>query len=403
MWRERVAVVSPGRRQWDCSHHGRIVTPVTAAPHSDPAFAELSDAVLAIAAERSLEPILQRMVATARELARARYAALGIPDGAGGFVRFITSGLTDEEISRIGPLPRTHGLLGAMLESSDPVRTPDIKTDPRYRWWPAAHPDMGSFLGVPVVSKERVIAAFYLTDREGQDEFSAADQEAIEVLAAHAAVAIENARSYDLARELSVIEERNRLARELHDSVTQRLFSLELAAETATTLLDRDLDAARLQLARVQEMAREAMAELRAVIFELRPATVEDEGLLVALRKHVDVLRRVEQRPISFAADGGVPPVGAGAEAETFRIAQEALNNALRHSGAERIWVRLGGREGRLTLEVGDDGTGFDPAAPALRARRLGLTSMEERAAALGGSLVVDSTPGDGTRVRLEL
>jgi signal transduction histidine kinase len=359
--------------------------------------------VLAIAAERSLEPILQRMVATARELARARYAALGIPDGAGGFARFITSGLTDEEVARIGPLPRTHGLLGAMLESTEPVRTPDIKTHPRYRWWPAAHPDMGSFLGVPVVSKERVIAAFYLTDRIGQDEFSAADQEAIEVLAAHAAVAIENARSYDLARELSVIEERNRLARELHDSVTQRLFSLELAAETATTLLDRDLDAVRVQLARVQEMAREAMAELRAVIFELRPATVQDEGLLVALRKHVDVLRRVEQRPISFTADGGLPPVGPGAEAETFRIAQEALNNALRHSGAARIWVRLGARDGRLTLEVGDDGVGFDPGAPALRARRLGLTSMEERATELGGALVVDSTPGAGTRVRLEL
>src|SRR5882757_1578523 len=131
----------------------------------DPAFTELSDAVLAIAAERSLEPILHRMVATARELARARYAALGIPDGAGGFVRFITSGLTDEEIERIGPLPRTHGLLGALLESSESVRTPDIQAHPRYRWWPAAHPDMGSFLGVPVVSKERVIAAFYLTDR----------------------------------------------------------------------------------------------------------------------------------------------------------------------------------------------------------------------------------------------
>jgi signal transduction histidine kinase len=262
---------------------------------------------------------------------------------------------------------------------------------------------MGSFLGVPVVSKERVIAAFYLTDREGAAEFSAADQAAIELLAAHAAVAIANARSYDLARELSVIEERNRLARELHDSVTQRLFSLELAAETTATLLDRDVDAARVQLARVQEMAREAMAELRAVIFELRPATVQDEGLIVALRKHVDVLRRVEQRQIAFASDGGVPPLGGAVEAEAFRIAQEALNNALHHSGAARIWVRIGGASGRLALEVGDDGSGFDPSSPELRSRRLGLTSMEERAEALGGSLVVDSRPGAGTRVRLEV
>ena len=368
----------------------------------DPAFTELSDAVLAIAAERSLEPILQRMVATARELARARYAALGIPDGAGGFVRFITSGLTDEEIARIGPLPRTHGLLGAMLESPESVRTPDIKTHPRYRWWPAAHPDMGSFLGVPVVSKSRVIASFYLADREGAAEFSDEDQKAVELLAAHAAVAIENARSYDLARELSVIEERNRLARELHDSVTQRLFSLELGAETAATLLDRDLEAARAQLARVQEMAREAMAELRSVIFELRPATVRDEGLLTALRKHVDVLRRVEQRRIDFEAVT-VPPLPDAVEAETFRIAQEALSNALHHSGAALIAVRLAGRDGHLELEVSDDGRGFDPADPVLRASRLGLTSMEERAAALGGRLDIRSAPGEGTRVMLSV
>jgi signal transduction histidine kinase len=153
----------------------------------------------------------------------------------------------------------------------------------------------------------------------------------------------------------------------------------------------------------VQEMAREAMAELRSVIFELRPATVEDEGLVVALRKHVDVLRRVEQRRIEFGADGAVQRMASAVEAEAFRIAQEALNNALHHSRAAKIWVRLGSDGGRLALEVGDDGVGFDPSAPDLRSRRLGLTSMEERAAALGGELVVDSKPGSGTRVRLSL
>jgi signal transduction histidine kinase len=144
------------------------------------------------------------------------------------------------------------------------------------------------------------------------------------------------------------------------------------------------------------------MAELRSVIFELRPATVQDEGLTVALRKHVDVLRRVEQRRIDFDANGA-PAATSTVEAEAFRIAQEALNNALHHSRASRIWVRLGAADGRLALEVGDDGVGFDPHAPALRARRLGLTSMEERAAGLGGHLEVTSAPGQGTRVRLSL
>src|SRR2546428_12298152 len=112
-----------------------------------PAFKALSDAVLAIAGERSVEPILQKLVHAARELADARYAALGVPDDEGAFAQFITSGMSDELIEAMGPLPRTHGLLGAMLESEHAYRTSDVRRDPRFRgWWPAAHPQMRSFL-----------------------------------------------------------------------------------------------------------------------------------------------------------------------------------------------------------------------------------------------------------------
>src|SRR5918999_752109 len=138
------------------------------------AFRTLSDVVLALAAEREVEPVLQRLVHAARELGGARYAALGVPDGEGAFARFITSGMSDKLIAAMGPLPRTHGLLGAMLESPAPYRTGDIHTHPRFRgWWPRAHPDMRSFLGVPIVSRGGVIGALYLTDKDGADEFSA--------------------------------------------------------------------------------------------------------------------------------------------------------------------------------------------------------------------------------------
>src|SRR5919108_673773 len=154
------------------------------------ALEAMSEAVLAIAAEREVEPVLRRLVRSARELAGARYAALGIPDGAGAFAQFVTAGMSDEEIAAMGPLPRTHGLLGAMLESPEPFRTPDVHEHPRFRgWWPRAHPDMRSFLGVPIVARGAVIAAFYLTDKEGADEFDAEDERLIEMLAAHAAVA----------------------------------------------------------------------------------------------------------------------------------------------------------------------------------------------------------------------
>src|SRR6476661_1826388 len=129
------------------------------------ALEAMSDAVLAIAAERSVQRVLQRIVHAARELAGARYAALGIPDGEGNFACFITSGMSDELIAAMGPLPRTHGMLGAMLESPESHRTEDIRADPRFKgWWPRAHPSMRSFLGVPIVARGEVIGALYLTE-----------------------------------------------------------------------------------------------------------------------------------------------------------------------------------------------------------------------------------------------
>jgi signal transduction histidine kinase len=366
------------------------------------AFRTLSDVVLAIAGEREVEPVLQRLVHAARELGDARYAALGVPDGEGGFARFLTSGMSDELIAAMGPLPRTHGMLGAMLESSEPYRTPDIHAHERFRgWWPSAHPDMRSFLGVPIVARGGIIGALYLTDKQGATEFSGPDERLIVLLAAHAAIAIENARLHERSRELSIVEERNRLARELHDSVTQQLFGVVLAAESAGELLGRG-EAAGEQLGRVQALARGAMDELRSVVFELRPASAETEGLGRALRKHVEVLRRVSGREIELRV-ASPPSLGTAASGQVFRIAQEALQNALRHADAERIEVRLEDGGGRLALSVADDGRGFDAAAPGLRGRRLGLTSMEERAAELGGTLAIESRPGAGTTVRLEV
>jgi signal transduction histidine kinase len=368
-----------------------------------PAFEAMSDAVLAVAAERSVDSILQKLVHAARVLASARYAALGVPDGEGAFAQFLTSGMSEKLIAALGPLPRTHGLLGAMLESERPYRTVDIRADPRFRgWWPRAHPEMRSFLGVPIVSRNGVIGAFYLTEKMGAAEFGESDQDMIEMLAAHAAIAIENARLYEQSRELSIAEERNRLARELHDSVTQKLFGLVLTAEAAATMIERDHEKARAEVVELRVLAQEALDELRSLVFELRPASIEAEGLATALRKHVDVLRRVYRREIALELRGnsaGLPEV----EREVLRIAQEALQNALRHAQADTIEVRLQSEDGRLRLAISDDGVGFEPAAPALRSRRLGLTSMEERAEAIGGSLSIESQPGAGTTIELEV
>jgi signal transduction histidine kinase len=369
-----------------------------------PALRAVSDAVLAVAAERSVDEVLQRLVDSSRELVGARYAALGIPDGSGGFRRFLVAGMSDELIAAMGPLPRTHGMLGAMLTAEGAYLSRDIHEDPRFRgWWPNDHPDMRSFLGVPIVARGEVIGAFYLTEKADSQCFDEADRELIELLAAHAAIAITNARLYERSRELSILSERNRLALELHDAVTQKLFSLNLAAESAATLLDRDAEAARTQLERVRALSREALDELRSLILGLRPADLEHDGLEGALRKEVAMVSRVHGIEVKLSARS-VPGPDAPRDAQVLRIANEAVHNAVRHAAASHVTVELrGDGDMLLALEVSDDGHGFDPGDPELRSRHLGLTSMEERAAELGGRLAISSAPGNGTTVRLEL
>jgi signal transduction histidine kinase len=376
---------------------------------ASPAFRAVSEVVQAIASERSLAPVLLRLADAARELVNARYAAIGVPDGEGGFASFIASGMTEKQWDAIGELPRQHGLLGAMLESPEPVRMPDISLHERFEGWPDAHPHMHSFLGVPIVSHDEVIGAFYLTDKKGGRRalFTDADQDLIETFAGHAAVAIENARLTERSRELTVVEERNRLARDLHDAVNQTLFSVALTADAAALLIDSEPKRAKDQLQTVRELARGAMDELRSVIFELRPADVASDGFAETLRKHVDVLRRIYEVDIELELEGAWPlsPLAEREvvlEREIFRIVQEAIGNALKHSGAERVSVRLATPDHRVLVAVADDGSGFDPAGPQAQ-RHLGLVSMRERAESIGGDLRIESAPGAGTTVSLEV
>jgi len=394
----------------------------------DNAFAAMSDVVLAIAGELRLDAVLDRLVHAARELAGARYAALGIPDEDGTeFDQFLHAGMSDDLVAELGPLPRTHGMLGAILADAKPFRTDDITKDPRFRgWWPDAHPQMRSFLGVPIVAKGDVIGAFYLTEKEGAPDrgdggfadrrrrspssrgrpssFDESDERLITVLAAHAAIAIENARLFEASRELSVIEERNRLARELHDSMTQNLFSLALTAEAAAELVHADPVRAELEIDRIRALARETQAELRSLVFELRPPRLEDDGLVATVGKDLDVLARAHGMKADLRVHGA-PELGSSVELELYRIVQEALNNVVRHAGADSVTIDMDAADGdgRVAITIRDDGAGFDPGARTIRERRLGLTSMRERAEGLGGTFIVESAPGAGTTVRVEV
>ena len=384
---------------------GTAARPTNTAPASA-ALRAVTDAVLGLAGEPALEPVLERLVHAVRDLVGARYAALGIPDEDGtGFDQFITSGMTDEQIDAIGPLPRTHGLLAAMLTDPDPYRTDDIRADPRFEWWPEAHPRMRSFLGVPLLFKGDIVGAFYLTDKEGG--FDDGDVDLVRGLAAHAAVVIENARLFEASRERSITEERSRLARDLHDALTQRLFSLNLTLEAAaTTATGSDPSSTVEVIHQAQGLVESALAELRTLIFELRPPALEADGLIGALRKHAELLSRAHAVPVTVTdarPPGSRPPSAAG-ERELWRVAEEALSNALRHAEASAVTVTVSaegdGAGGSTVLSVVDDGIGFDPGARSIASRRLGLVSMRERIESVGGSFEIVSAPGNGTTVR---
>jgi signal transduction histidine kinase len=363
----------------------------------------LSRAVLDVASHLSVEEVLQRIVSSARELLNARYAALGVPDDQGSFAQFVVDGVSDEQWREIGPLPRQHGLLGVMLREARPQRLADIRADPRFWGWPAAHPELVGFLGVPIVDHDAILGAIYLANKRDGGGFTADDEALLLVLAGHAAIALTNARLYERSRELTLVEERTRLARELHDAVAQKLFSLRLTAGAAAALVSRDPERAREELARVQQLSADALGELRSAIFQLRPAELSDDGLADTLAKHVEVLRRIHGVRIDWSVSDWAAALPPEREDALFRVAQEALQNALRHSGADRVAVSLRAVNGSAVLEVSDAGTGFDVAAARQSSRRLGLSSMRARAREAGGRLTVTSTPGVGTTVRLEV
>ena len=361
---------------------------------------DVSAAVLAVTSHLSVRDVLTTILTAARKLVGAQYAALGVPDEDGGFAEFLADGLTDEEWDAIGPLPQQHGVLGLMLCDPNPVRLANIRDHPHFGWWPKAHPVLTDFLGMPIIDGDEILGELFLANTCKPGGFTAEDEELVRLLAAHAAIALVNARLYEHSRELSIVEERNRIARELHDAVSQKLFSLRLTADAASALLERDPKRAAEELTTVRRLAAEASRELRTIVVGHRPPELAGDGLDRALRKQIELLDRVHAPDLHFTGSGCVPKLTEQGQEVVYRIAQEALHNALRHANATRIDVTLTADVDVTVLRVTDDGVGFLPAS-TVAGRRLGLTSMRQRAAEAGGTLTVTSEPGGGTTIRL--
>jgi nitrate/nitrite-specific signal transduction histidine kinase len=290
----------------------------------------------------------------------------------------------------------SHGITAWVAGSGEPLLAPDVSKEPRFLFLEDAA-ETRSELAVPLKVKDEVIGVLNV-ESDQLNAFDEDDMRLLQSIAHQAAIAIENARLYEQARELAVVEERNRLARDLHDAVTQTLFSASIIAEVLPRLWERNLQEGERRLDELRQLTRGALAEMRTLLIELRPAALVDAELGELLHQLADAGWGRTQVEIEVDIKGG-REIPEGVKVVLYRIAQEALNNVAKHAGANKIAVGLYFEPDRVELSVQDDGRGFDPAD--VSPDRLGLGIMRERAESIGATLNIDTKPGRGTQVKV--
>ena len=339
------------------------------------ALAAVDEAARAIAGVGDLEDVLQLIVDRVRDLVGASYAALGIAAPDGRMERFITSGIDPHQRHAIGPLPEGRGLLGLIIREARSYRIPSIAEHPDSYGFPANHPPMTSFLGVPISAKGTSIGNFYLTDKIGASEFSPADQALVELFARHAWIAIDNARLHGQARRLAVTEERDRIGRDLHDGIIQALYAVGLSLEDVLELMTEKPDEAAERVDAAIESINLSIRDIRNFIYGLQPEAVDGSEFVAGLAALAEEVRHGGLVDVQVDLDPMADP-GLSAEAgtEVLHLVREALSNAARHARAHRIALELRPSVDGSILEISDDGVGFDASLDPGRAITVSAT-----------------------------
>ncbi len=361
----------------------------------------LLDAFVDVAGGLDLDEVLHRIVRIASELVGARYGALGVLDRRREALdQFVTVGLDEEQVERIGQLPEGHGILGLLIVDPQPVRLPDLSRHPDSFGFPPGHPPMTSFLGVPIFVRGEAYGNLYLTEKIDGTVFSEADEELVVRLASAASVALENAHLHARVRELDLVEERERIARELHDTVIQRLFATGLELQGIARLIDRPE-----VLARVEQTVDDldlTVRQVRSAIFELE--MVRDGRSAPGLRQAILAIAAEQEPALGFAPTVRFEgPVDAGVTNEIGHhveaVVREGLANAARHAVASAVTVVVSFADGLVRVSVEDDGCGPGPGRVAGR----GLDNLASRAVQLGGAMAIEANQPRGSRLWWEV
>lgn len=367
-------------------------------------LAALHEAGLDIVSDLSLDTMLQKVIDRARDLLGTRFGALAVYNSKDTIERFITSGVEQEVVERIGTLPSGQGLLGVVLREGHRMRIDNLGKDPRSCGFPPNHPEMSSLLAVPVVCRGPCRGNIYLSEKHDGSKFTDEDEKTLVRFATQAAIAVDNAHLYAQVEGLAVMEERLRLAREMHDGQAQVLAFVNTKAQAVRELQRAGRrEEADQHLEQLAAAAREVYADVREGIMGLRAAVNSENGLTDALKLHVEHWQ--DQCGIAVTLQAGeLPRFPADVELQLLRVLQEALANVRKHSKANRVEVTLAAQESTITAQVKDNGKGFDPSTFEQGGKpRFGLAIMRERAESIGARLEIHSRLGAGSCVKIEL
>lgn len=353
------------------------------------------EATLLLEGDVELPVLLRHVVEEARSMTGARYAALGVlSEDRTALVEFITTGLTPEEEEAIGPRPTGQGVLGLVISDPEPLRLAELGTHPDSFGFPPHHPLMTSFLGVPIKVRGEVYGNLYLTDKVGSSEFTTDDVALAEALALAAGIAVENARLHQRAQLVAVYEDRDRLARDLHDTVIQRLFGVGLNLQSMAGRVPPDM----------AEGISGAVAEIDRVIERIRSTIYqlgmngENRGTRDRCVSRLRELRSVVGFDVQASFDGPIDTAVSDLVADHLMATiGEAVTNVGRHAHATRAMVTIRVAGSLCTLTVRDNGVGIDESVP--RRGGLGLTNLQRRAEKLGGTFRLENAEGGGTLV----
>lgn len=351
---------------------------------------------MALVSELDLEALLQRVADLAREVIGAKYAAVGVVGDRGELRRFIYSGIDHETADRIGELPKGRGVLGIIVEEDRPLRLREVSEHPRSYGFPEHHPPMHTFLGVPITVRGKVFGRLYLTEKHGGVEFTKDDERMAMTFAAQAGVAIENARLNEALRSLAVLEERERIAKELHDGVIQSIYSVGMSLQAAISMVERNPGLVR---ERIEDAIREldsVVRDVRSYIFDLRPSLVQERGIEDAI---AELTRDLEVNTLAETevdlAPNTLDRLNERQQIHVVQIVREILSNVARHAQASQVSVSSALKDGQVVVAVEDDGVGFDPATTR---RGHGLRNIDQRVRELGGSIEISARAPKGTR-----